>query len=80
MLCGMQIGMFFIFVGYTRKLKMYHPPHDNYLVHLVMYRVGQNSLADRRLKANLTYLRRFIDGIIDSLELLKQINVKALKL
>ena len=40
------------------------------------YRLGFKTLADRRFEANLTFLSRFIDGVIDSTELLTQINFK----
>jgi hypothetical protein len=55
------------------KLKIYHPPHD---YSPVMHRLGMNTLADRRLEANLIFLRRLIDGHVDSPELLAQINFK----
>jgi len=41
-----------------------------------MHRLGINTLADRRLETNLTFLRRPIDSIIDAPELLTQINFK----
>lgn len=35
-----------------------------------------NTLANRRLEANLTFLRHFNDGFVDSPELLARINFK----
>jgi len=55
------------------KLNIDHPPHD---YSPVMHRLGLNTLADRRLEANLIFLRRLIDGLVDSSELLAQINFK----
>ena len=41
-----------------------------------MYRLGLKKLTHRRFKANFTFLGCFIDGIIDSTELLTKINFK----
>jgi hypothetical protein len=62
------------FLNFTSyALKIDHPMH-NYS--LVLYRLGMQTLADRKLEANLTFLRRLIDGLIDSAELLAQIKFK----
>lgn len=41
-----------------------------------MNQLGLNSLANRRLEANLTFLRRLIDGLVDSPKLLTMINFR----
>jgi len=41
-----------------------------------MHQLSLNTLADRRLETNLTFLKRLIDGLIESSELFTQINFK----
>ncbi|XP_050540336.1 uncharacterized protein LOC126904976 [Daktulosphaira vitifoliae] len=62
------------FLNFTAyKLKIDHPPHD-YTPKMQL--IGLFTLNDRRLEANLTFLRRLIDGHIDSPELLELIKFK----
>jgi len=52
-------------------LKIDHPPHD---YTLVLHALHLTSLADRRVKANLGFLGKFIDGSIHTSSLLAQVN------
>lgn len=54
-------------------LKINHPPHD---YQPVMHKLDLVSLADRRVEANLLFLRKLIDGYIDAPSLLSQISFK----
>lgn len=62
---------FLNFLAYI--LKIDHPAHD---YSPVLHQIGLNTLAYRRLETNMTFLRRIIDELINSLELLTQINFK----
>jgi len=55
------------------KLTIDHPPHD---CSPVIYGLGLNILADRTLEADLTFLKHLINGLIDSSEVLAQINFR----
>ncbi|XP_025406953.1 uncharacterized protein LOC112680931 [Sipha flava] len=54
-------------------LKIVHPPH-NYTP--VLDALNLISLADKRVKANLGFLQKLIDGSINSPSLLEQVNFK----
>ena len=54
-------------------LKIVHPPHD---YSPVSHAFNLASLADRRVKANLDFLRKLINGSINAPSLLVQVNFK----
>jgi len=54
-------------------LKTVHPPHDYSPVLLAL---NLTSLAGRRVKANLGFLGKLIDGSINAPSLLAQVNFK----
>jgi len=54
-------------------LKIVHPPHD---YTPVLHALNLTSLADRRVKANLGFLQKLIDGSINVPLLLEQVNFK----
>ncbi|KAF0748187.1 RNA-directed DNA polymerase from mobile element jockey [Aphis craccivora] len=54
-------------------LKIVHPPHD---YTPVLRAVSLTSLADRRVKANLTFLKKLIDDSLNAPSLLVQVNFK----
>ncbi|KAL4107267.1 hypothetical protein QTP88_017643 [Uroleucon formosanum] len=54
-------------------LKIVHPPHD---YTPVLRALGLTSLADRRVKANLAFLKKIIDGSLNAPSLLVQVNFK----
>jgi hypothetical protein len=54
-------------------LKIQHPQHD-YLP--VMRELCLDTLADRRVNANLTFLKKLVDGFTDAPTLLSQLNFK----
>uniref|UniRef100_A0A2S2Q917 RNA-directed DNA polymerase from mobile element jockey n=1 Tax=Sipha flava TaxID=143950 RepID=A0A2S2Q917_9HEMI len=54
-------------------LKIVHPPHD---YTPVLRALSLTSLADRRVKANLVFLKKLIDGSLNAPSLLVQVNFK----
>ncbi|CAI6348345.1 unnamed protein product [Macrosiphum euphorbiae] len=54
-------------------LKIVHPPHD---YTPVLHALNLTSLADRRVKPNLGFLGKLIDGSINAPSLLAQVNFK----
>ncbi|KAL4083128.1 hypothetical protein QTP88_028458 [Uroleucon formosanum] len=54
-------------------LKIVHPPHD---YTPVLRALGLTSLADRRVKANLAFLKKLIDGSSNAPSLLVQVTFK----
>ncbi|XP_060874011.1 uncharacterized protein LOC132947798 [Metopolophium dirhodum] len=54
-------------------LKIVHPPHD---YTPVLHALGLTSLADGRVKANLAFLKKLIDGSLNAPSLLVQVNFK----
>lgn len=58
-------------MAYTLKID-----HAAHYYSPVLHQFGLNTLVNRRLEASITFLRRLIVGLIDSPELLTQINFK----
>ncbi|VVC26991.1 Hypothetical protein CINCED_3A019184, partial [Cinara cedri] len=54
-------------------LQINHSPHD---YQPVMHKLGLVSLADGRVEANLLFLRKLIDGCIDTPSILSQVSFK----
>jgi len=71
--CHLELVQRRFLASVAYMLKIVHPPHD-YIP--VLSALNLTSLADRRVKANLVFLGKLIDGSINAPSLLEQVNFK----